>query len=75
MPCRILTPDSHARRDDGHRPRSAARRATSWSPRRMAGRNSSNLLKDTEFYIGAGQFKHGPEFYRAGARSSRSCRP
>jgi lactate dehydrogenase-like 2-hydroxyacid dehydrogenase len=23
------------------------------------------LLKDTEFYIGAGQFKHGPEFYRA----------
>ncbi|HEV8680687.1 MAG TPA: NAD(P)-dependent oxidoreductase, partial [Stellaceae bacterium] len=21
------------------------------------------LLKDTEFYIGAGQFKHGPEFY------------
>src|ERR1700747_2223047 len=23
------------------------------------------LLKDTEFYIGAGQFKHGPEFYQA----------
>ena len=23
------------------------------------------LLKDTEYYIGAGQFKHGPEFYRA----------
>ena len=22
-----------------------------------------NLLKDTEFYIGGGQFKHGPEFY------------
>ena len=22
------------------------------------------LLKDTEFYIGAGQFKHGPEFYQ-----------
>src|SRR6267378_1217326 len=22
------------------------------------------LLKDTEYYIGAGQFKHGPEFYR-----------
>ena len=21
------------------------------------------LLRDTEFYIGAGQFKHGPEFY------------
>ena len=28
-------------------------------------RNSSNLLKDTEYYIGAGQFKHGPEFYQA----------
>src|SRR6266513_5182966 len=23
------------------------------------------LLKDTEYYIGAGQFKHGPEFYQA----------
>jgi phosphoglycerate dehydrogenase-like enzyme len=23
------------------------------------------LLKDTEFYIGGGQFKHGPEFYQA----------
>ena len=23
------------------------------------------LLKDTEYYIGAGQFKHGPEFYKA----------
>src|SRR5665213_2618259 len=22
-----------------------------------------NLLKDSEFYIGAGQYKHGPEFY------------
>jgi hypothetical protein len=22
-----------------------------------------NLLKDAEFYIGAGQYKHGPEFY------------
>ncbi len=22
-----------------------------------------DLLKDAEFYIGAGQFKHGPEFY------------
>ena len=32
------------------------------------------LLKDTEFYIGAGQFKHGPEFYQA-PPSSRSCRP
>src|ERR1700719_4403644 len=25
----------------------------------------SELLKDTEYYIGAGQFKHGPEFYQA----------
>src|SRR5256885_7340481 len=24
-----------------------------------------DLLKDTEYYIGAGQFKHGPEFYQA----------
>src|SRR5205085_1796536 len=23
-----------------------------------------NLLKDADFYIGAGQFKHGPEFYQ-----------
>ena len=23
-----------------------------------------DLLKDTEYYIGAGQFKHGPEFYQ-----------
>ena len=23
-----------------------------------------NLLKDSDFYIGAGQFKHGPEFYQ-----------
>ena len=23
-----------------------------------------NLLKEAEFYIGAGQFKHGPEFYK-----------
>ena len=26
------------------------------------------LLKDTEYYIGAGQFKHGPEFYQAAPR-------
>ena len=24
-----------------------------------------DLLKDTEYYIGGGQFKHGPEFYQA----------
>src|ERR1700692_2130185 len=23
-----------------------------------------DLLKDCEFYVGAGQFKHGPEFYQ-----------
>src|SRR5215472_19183191 len=23
-----------------------------------------DLLKDTEYYIGGGQFKHGPEFYQ-----------
>src|SRR5271166_6254662 len=27
------------------------------------------LLKDTEYYIGAGQFKHGPEFYQAAPKA------
>src|SRR5260370_36669092 len=26
------------------------------------------LLRDTEYYIGAGQVKHGPEFYQAAPR-------
>ena len=29
-----------------------------------------DLLKDTEYYIGGGQFKHGPEFYQARAEAA-----
>jgi len=50
-PCRLLT--------------TCCRRAMSWSP--PAWPAGIGLVEDTEFYIGAGQYKHGPEFLRAGA--------
>ena len=34
-----------------------------------------DLLKDTEYYIGGGQFPHGPDFYRRGPRNCASSRP
>ena len=62
MPYRILTPDSHGDETmqiahdllpDGLELVTAPHgRPEFW-----------NLLKDADFYIGAGQFKHGPEFY------------
>src|SRR3984893_17849207 len=62
MPYRVLTPDSHGDETmkiahdllpDGLELVTAPHgRPEFW-----------NLLKDADFYIGAGQFKHGPEFY------------
>src|SRR5258707_4082111 len=62
MPYRVLTPDSHGDETmkiahdllpDGLELVTAPHgRPEFW-----------NLLKDSDFYIGAGQFKHGPEFY------------
>lgn len=62
MPYRILTPDSHGEETmqiaydmlpGGFELVTAPHgRPEFW-----------NLLKDADFYIGAGQFKHGPEFY------------
>src|SRR5438309_11712884 len=63
MPYRVLTPDSHGDETmqiahdmlpDGVELVTAPHgRPEFWS-----------LLKDADFYIGAGQFKHGPEFYQ-----------
>jgi hypothetical protein len=63
MPHRVLTPDSHGDETmkiahdmlpDGLELVTAPHgRPEFW-----------NLLKDADFYIGAGQFKHGPEFYQ-----------
>ena len=63
MPYRVLTPDSHGDETmkiahdllpDGLELVTAPHgRPEFW-----------NLLKDSDFYIGAGQFKHGPEFYQ-----------
>ena len=62
MPHRVLTPDTHGDETmqiahdmlpDGLELVTAPHgRPEFW-----------NLLKDADFYIGAGQFKHGPEFY------------
>ncbi len=62
MPHRILTPNTHSEETleiahdlipPGYELVSAPHgRPEFW-----------DLLKDTEFYIGAGQYKHGPEFY------------
>src|SRR4051812_38945224 len=62
MPYRVLTPDSHG--DE------TMQIAYDMIPEGLElvtaphGRPEFwNLLKDADFYIGAGQFKHGPEFY------------
>jgi phosphoglycerate dehydrogenase-like enzyme len=62
MPYRILTPDAH-----GDETMQIARDMLPSDLELVAAPHGHaefwNLLKDADFYIGAGQFKHGPEFY------------
>ena len=64
MPARILTPDSHS--EDTL---TIARELVPQGFELVTARHGSpeflDLLKGAPFYIGVGQFKHGPEFYRA----------
>ena len=62
MPHRILTPAGHSEEtleiaNDLLPPGYELVQATHGRPEFW------DLLKDSEFYIGAGQYKHGPEFY------------
>src|SRR6202021_2555408 len=62
MPHRILTPNTHGDETmqiahDMRAPGYGLGAAPHGRPEFW------DLLKDTDFYIGAGQFKHGPEFY------------
>ena len=63
MPHRILDPRPAMARKPSRSPTICCRPATSWSTAPHGRPEFWDLLKDAEFYIGAGQFKHGPEFY------------
>jgi len=67
MPHRILTPATHSQEtlDIAHDLLPAGYDLVT---SRHGSPEFLDLLKDTEFYIGGGQFKHGPEFYGAAPR-------
>lgn len=64
MPRRILTPDSHSE-DTLNIAYDLVPEGYELVTARHGSPEFQGLLKETEFYIGAGQFKHGPEFYGA----------
>ncbi len=67
MTSRILTPDSHSE-DTVTIAHELVPQGYALETARHGSPEFLDLLQTTEFYIGVGQFKHGPEFYRAAPR-------
>ena len=62
MPRRVLTPNSHSE-DTMEIARELLPEGLDLVTAAHGSPEFWNLLQDADFYIGAGQFKHGPEFY------------